>query len=261
LYYTPYCVYCSTMSHTYLSVARYFQSNHQLSIARIDGMQNDLPVQYSVNTYPTIIFYPAHSKSNSVVYPRHSDKSAPSLIRFILSHIHHSALIRTALSRCSHHCLHSYVRTLGSRLVNLTHCTHRLTHRLTRLVSLLKHLTQQLSDDYQLSAAFETIRDSIISRDVWDGEESAGVELLRAIQGVTERIDRVRRRLEQTHAQRSLAVYLYRVLRAAAQSSGYSRERYLSGHHVVSLIDHYTRLYRLRVHRHRRVVVPHGIHS
>ncbi|XP_014673984.1 PREDICTED: thioredoxin domain-containing protein 11-like, partial [Priapulus caudatus] len=59
LYYAPWCGACSGFAHVYLSLAHYFRRAENLVLARINADMNDLPWQYTVEQYPTLIFFPA----------------------------------------------------------------------------------------------------------------------------------------------------------------------------------------------------------
>jgi hypothetical protein len=58
LYHSPYCTYCHRISHVYLTVARYFRAVRHLIFTRIDGENNDLPWEFTMHHYPTILFFP-----------------------------------------------------------------------------------------------------------------------------------------------------------------------------------------------------------
>jgi len=58
-YYTPWCGYCSSIAHLYLSLAKIFQNDQRIIFARINNDANDLPFEFDVDKYPTISFFPA----------------------------------------------------------------------------------------------------------------------------------------------------------------------------------------------------------
>lgn len=59
-YYTQWCGFCSSVSHIYLSVARFFSGIDGIVFTRINLDRNDLPVKWTVDRFPSIIFFPAH---------------------------------------------------------------------------------------------------------------------------------------------------------------------------------------------------------
>lgn len=87
LYYTPYCAFCSSVSHVFLSVAHTLKSVSTLDFARIDGDNNDLPWQFTVHRFPSIIFFPAVLKSESHIFPSGTEVTVPNLVQFVLSNL------------------------------------------------------------------------------------------------------------------------------------------------------------------------------
>lgn len=59
-YYTPWCGFCTSIAHVYLSVARFFAGVKEIVFTRINMQRADLPTKYSADRFPTIIFFPAH---------------------------------------------------------------------------------------------------------------------------------------------------------------------------------------------------------
>lgn len=86
-YHSPYCTFCHRISHIFLTVARYFRAVRHLIFTRIDGENNDLPWEFTMHHYPTILFFPAHRKSESHVFPRHHPITVPNLVNFVLANL------------------------------------------------------------------------------------------------------------------------------------------------------------------------------
>nr|XP_002731541.2 PREDICTED: thioredoxin domain-containing protein 11-like [Saccoglossus kowalevskii] len=84
LYYTPWCGFCNSLYQTYLDITKVFQSSQNLTIARINADANDLPWEYTVPTYPSLLFYPAGHKSWNAKFPDDEDISLENLVLFIL---------------------------------------------------------------------------------------------------------------------------------------------------------------------------------
>eukprot|EP00058_Branchiostoma_floridae_P021652 XP_002607142.1 hypothetical protein BRAFLDRAFT_118662 [Branchiostoma floridae] len=86
LYYAPWCGACSALSHIWLVLASYFKRASNLVLARINGDKNDLPWEFTVPAYPTVIFFPAFRKDMSVKYPDNLPMTLPNLAEFVLAH-------------------------------------------------------------------------------------------------------------------------------------------------------------------------------
>ena len=54
---------------------------------RINGDLNDLPWEFSVPGYPTLLLFPARRKDNSIRYPDNLPYNLPNLLRFVLENI------------------------------------------------------------------------------------------------------------------------------------------------------------------------------
>ncbi|XP_049854183.1 thioredoxin domain-containing protein 11 isoform X2 [Schistocerca gregaria] len=85
MYHSPFCAFCHSVAYVFLTVARYFRSVPRLKFARIDGENNDLPWQFTVHHYPSVLFFPAHRKSESRVFPRNLPVTVPNMVAFVLS--------------------------------------------------------------------------------------------------------------------------------------------------------------------------------
>ncbi|RDD43984.1 Thioredoxin domain-containing protein 11 [Trichoplax sp. H2] len=86
IYYAPGCGVCLAQFPTYLKVVHYFLRSPNITVARIDGERNDLPVQYKAYKYPALILFPAHRKGDSVPFPENEVISVASVIEFVLRH-------------------------------------------------------------------------------------------------------------------------------------------------------------------------------
>ncbi|CAH1274416.1 TXNDC11 [Branchiostoma lanceolatum] len=86
LYYAPWCGACSALAHIWLLLASYFKRASNLVLARINGDKNDLPWEFTVPAYPTILFFPALRKDMSVKYPDNLPMTLPNLAEFVLAH-------------------------------------------------------------------------------------------------------------------------------------------------------------------------------
>lgn len=102
LYHSPYCTFCHGISHIYLTVARYFRVVHNLTFVRIDGESNDLPWEFTMHHYPTILFFPAIRKSESRVFPRYHPITIPNLVNFVLANLDtEEGILRGMIGLCA----------------------------------------------------------------------------------------------------------------------------------------------------------------
>lgn len=59
MYHSPYCAFCSAIFYVYLTVAHYLREMDHLLFVKVDGDNNDLPWEYNMNRFPSILFFPA----------------------------------------------------------------------------------------------------------------------------------------------------------------------------------------------------------
>ncbi|XP_066601366.1 thioredoxin domain-containing protein 11-like isoform X2 [Prorops nasuta] len=62
MYHSPYCGFCSAIAYVFLTVAHFFSKMDHLIFVRIDGDNNDLPWEYNMNHFPSILFFPARRR-------------------------------------------------------------------------------------------------------------------------------------------------------------------------------------------------------
>jgi len=86
-FYTPFCAYCQVIAHVMLSVARLMRNVKDLKFYRLNGSENDLSWHLTIQTYPTIIIFPAKKKAESHVFPHDVELSSSNLSQFILSNL------------------------------------------------------------------------------------------------------------------------------------------------------------------------------
>lgn len=83
-YYSKQCSFCNGISYIFLTVAKKFALLKNLVFARIDGDVNILPWEYTMETYPTILFFPSKRKSESRAFPPGIAITVQNIISFIL---------------------------------------------------------------------------------------------------------------------------------------------------------------------------------
>ncbi|KAI9550768.1 hypothetical protein GHT06_004553 [Daphnia sinensis] len=91
------CVFCEIGVRFLLKLSQMFSSptssflkrNHvrQIKFVTIDAEENVLPWQHTVDKFPTIIFYPAHRKHDSRIYPHNLELNEANLLNFTLSQL------------------------------------------------------------------------------------------------------------------------------------------------------------------------------
>jgi len=107
LYTSPFCTHCTVASHVVHTVQRLLHPVHLLGIRffTVDATRNDLPVQFTALSYPTVLVFPQHRKAESRVFPLAEELNTTNLLSFILSNLTPAARLRLALSSCSPSCL------------------------------------------------------------------------------------------------------------------------------------------------------------
>ncbi|XP_067859461.1 thioredoxin domain-containing protein 11 isoform X4 [Heptranchias perlo] len=144
LYYTQWCGFCTVLNHVFIQVARLFYSNDGIIIARINVAKNDLPWEYMVDRFPTILFFPSNRKDLSVKYPEDLPLTVPNLVRFIL--LHSAQLVhRDPLRSCNPDCIQKAAELQKDRISQLEREIKRLRAEMQALHQAEKQLTSQLS--------------------------------------------------------------------------------------------------------------------
>ncbi|KAG5866351.1 hypothetical protein JTB14_004130 [Gonioctena quinquepunctata] len=99
-YYSKQCSFCNGISFMYLTVAQKLSHVKKLRFTRIDGDKNILPWEYSMEIYPTILFFPTKRKSESRVFPSGIPITVPNLIGFILTNLDPGLKLQAIWSIC-----------------------------------------------------------------------------------------------------------------------------------------------------------------
>ncbi|XP_012987795.2 thioredoxin domain-containing protein 11 [Esox lucius] len=85
-YYSQWCGHCSVLNHVIIQLARMFRGNGNVTIARVNVAINDLPWEFMVDHFPSVLLFPKHRKHQSVKFPEDTPITLPNLLRFILKH-------------------------------------------------------------------------------------------------------------------------------------------------------------------------------
>lgn len=87
LFYSRQCALCSLMTQHLLYVANLLNGIHtNIDFVRIDGDQNDLPWQYTMERYPTLIAF-ANKKAESRIYPAALQVTTENVLGFVLANM------------------------------------------------------------------------------------------------------------------------------------------------------------------------------
>jgi hypothetical protein len=99
-YYSKQCSFCNGIGYVFLTAAKLLFGVENMVFARIDGDANLLPWEYTMESYPTILFIPANRKSESRAFPKNLQITVPNLIGFILANVEPVLKLKTMWSIC-----------------------------------------------------------------------------------------------------------------------------------------------------------------
>ncbi|XP_076075013.1 thioredoxin domain-containing protein 11-like [Mytilus galloprovincialis] len=156
LVYSPWCGFCASFAHIYLSLARYFKAAKNIIFSRINGDNNDLPWQYTIDRYPTLLFFPAHRKAESVKYPETLPLTLPNLIKFVLHHTTHDLRMDTAVDVCTKSCIEKNLRRVSEAIVLNIKRRQLLQNHIEKLK--LQYKTRQTSVRFKSGVKVLSIR-------------------------------------------------------------------------------------------------------
>ncbi|XP_062533194.1 uncharacterized protein LOC134202165 [Armigeres subalbatus] len=155
-FYSAQCAFCSVLSQHLLIISRMLRHQPLLEFVRIDGDKNDLPWEFTMDVFPSLIIFPNQRKSESRVFSRNLSMTVPNVLGFILSNLnpperlHATALICNNLKPKSpprDDCLGVMKRELSDS-ISLNLRLYRLaTKRPTRAARIL-HRLQALQELY-----------------------------------------------------------------------------------------------------------------
>ncbi|XP_039631796.1 thioredoxin domain-containing protein 11 isoform X2 [Polypterus senegalus] len=142
-YYTQWCGFCSVLNHVLIQLAHFFQFNQMFTVSRINAAKNDLPWEYMVDRFPTILFFPSDRKHLSVKFPD-APINLPNLVRFVIryssrrssSEVHGQAAPNPPTKAGS----------LQAQMVLLENDVHKLRREVHTLQLAKDQLSRQLSE-------------------------------------------------------------------------------------------------------------------
>uniref|UniRef100_A0A182QRL0 Thioredoxin domain-containing protein n=1 Tax=Anopheles farauti TaxID=69004 RepID=A0A182QRL0_9DIPT len=150
-FYSTQCAFCYIQAHHLLTVSRMLRHQPDLWFVRIDGERNDLPWEYTMDVFPSLIIFPKGRKAESRFFPESLQINVPNLIGFILSNLtpaerlHANFLLCSDVNQSSRNdCLQMLKRELSASIrLSLLEWRHRTGNqcereRIVRRLQLLK---------------------------------------------------------------------------------------------------------------------------
>ncbi|XP_016408457.1 thioredoxin domain-containing protein 11 isoform X2 [Sinocyclocheilus rhinocerous] len=141
LYYSVWCGFCSVLNHVFLQLARLFQGNSALTVARVNVGRNDLPWEFMVDHLPSVLFFPRHRKQMSVKFPENTPMTVPNLLRFVLQHSDHAPWEESGRGAEPQSLLEAELQALQRQVFSL----HRARERLSQQLSVLWRENRRLT--------------------------------------------------------------------------------------------------------------------
>uniref|UniRef100_A0A182W6F2 Thioredoxin domain-containing protein n=1 Tax=Anopheles minimus TaxID=112268 RepID=A0A182W6F2_9DIPT len=119
-FYSAQCAFCYIQAHHLLTVSRMLRHQPNLWFVRIDGELNDLPWEYTMDVFPSLLIFPNGRKAESRIFPETLKVSVPNIVGFILSNLSPAERLHANFLLCS-----------DVNDVSLTDCLHMLKRELT----------------------------------------------------------------------------------------------------------------------------------
>lgn len=141
LYYSAWCGFCSVLNHVFLQLARLFQGNSAITVARVNVGRNDLPWEFMVDHLPSVLFFPRHRKQMSVKFPENTPMTVPNLLRFVLQHTDHTPWEESGGGVEPRSLLEAELQALQQQVFSL----HRARERLSQQLSVLWRENRRLT--------------------------------------------------------------------------------------------------------------------
>uniref|UniRef100_A0A671N766 Thioredoxin domain-containing protein n=1 Tax=Sinocyclocheilus anshuiensis TaxID=1608454 RepID=A0A671N766_9TELE len=141
LYYSVWCGFCSVLNHVFLQLARLFQGNSALMVARVNVGRNDLPWEFMVDHLPSVLFFPRHRKQMSVKFPENTPMTVPNLLRFVLQHSDHAPWEESGRGAEPQSLLEAELQALQRQVFSL----HRAREHLSQQLSVLWRENRRLT--------------------------------------------------------------------------------------------------------------------
>ncbi|CAG0916632.1 unnamed protein product [Notodromas monacha] len=106
LLYTPWCGFCSSANHIFLTVAQQFKEfSKEVKFVRVDSDANTLPWEYDVPAFPTVLYLPFDRWKDGMMFPYNVPLELESLLKFVLANASTRLQWKYSLSDCDEACL------------------------------------------------------------------------------------------------------------------------------------------------------------
>ncbi|XP_017282144.1 thioredoxin domain-containing protein 11 [Kryptolebias marmoratus] len=205
-YYTQWCGFCSVLNHVIIQLARLFQGNGNITVARVNVARNDLPWEFMVDHVPSVLLFPRYRKHLSVKFPADLPITLPNLLRFLLQH---SGSLCCADKPSAEErktgpgaVLHAEFLALQREVQTLHHARERLSQQLAQMWrsyrqlkfdkrSMEESLEKQLREkSWQLAEALRRLQELADTSETLLSENALLRVLLRALKDRTEAPER-----------------------------------------------------------------------
>ncbi|GAB0095391.1 uncharacterized protein DMENIID0001_107720 [Sergentomyia squamirostris] len=100
LFHSRKCAFCTMMSQNVLQVAQILRPITHLHFYSIDGDRNDLPWQYTMESFPSLIIFPGHNKVESRIYPSHLPVTVQNILSFVVANLNRGTRLRAIVLAC-----------------------------------------------------------------------------------------------------------------------------------------------------------------
>ena len=82
-FYAPWCGHCKKLAPTYEKVARAFERDADVTVAKMDAVANDVPdARFVVKGFPAI-----YLRVGEVIVPYAGDRSGADMVKFVRTHL------------------------------------------------------------------------------------------------------------------------------------------------------------------------------
>uniref|UniRef100_A0A182YDT8 Thioredoxin domain-containing protein n=1 Tax=Anopheles stephensi TaxID=30069 RepID=A0A182YDT8_ANOST len=135
-FYSAQCAFCYIQAHHLLTVSRLLRHQPNLWFVRIDGELNDLPWQYTMDVFPSLIIFPNGRKEESRIFPETLKVNVPNIIGFVLSNLTPAERLHATFLLCS-----------DVNNASRNDCLHMLKRELTEAIRLSLHDWRHHSTD------------------------------------------------------------------------------------------------------------------
>ena len=108
----------------------------EFCLFRINADTNDLPWPFTVDRFPSLVYFPALDKADSIPYPPHLPLTLPNLVQFV----RHAAGPTADIGACSRTCIQTNLRTIAITLSRLQSDRSHLARAICRLRTELKSM-------------------------------------------------------------------------------------------------------------------------